>query len=165
MTQNEQRAIAHSKEKTQRSFRTKNYVKMNAASKEREALIGALNRQSGRPSLSKSKKTTNSTGAEENGGFDKLGNKCHLQRAMVVRAEAGDGGKRPPVFQQVNPVEKYMDLRDKMEREVHSSKQVHNQRKQAIDKLNGIIQREKQNQASAGGEDKNVGQQPKAESE
>ena len=65
----------------------------------------------------------------------------------------------------MNPVEKYMDLRDKMDREVHSSKQVHNQRKQAIDKLNGIIQREKQNQASGGGKDKSIGQQPKADTE
>ena len=68
---------------------------MNAASKEKEALIRALSRQSGRPGLSKSKKATSSATAEESAGFEKLGNKCHLQKAMVIRAEAGDGGKRP----------------------------------------------------------------------
>ena len=33
---------------------------------------------------------------------------------MAITAEAGDGGGRRPMFQVSNPVEKYIDLRDKI---------------------------------------------------
>ena len=114
--------VAHSRfDKLKRSSRAKNYVKMNAASKERDALVAALKRPGGRvvcakSKVEKTKRMVEQPGQAEEKPFDKLGQKCHLQKAMVVTAEAGEGGNRPPMFQQPNPVEKYIDLKNRMEK-------------------------------------------------